>query len=57
MEALSQVAEIPEQGTAAGYGLLPWLPEVRVNQGSLTEAKELLSLLARYKTSDLLNRL
>jgi tetratricopeptide (TPR) repeat protein len=50
-EALSEVAEIPEQGIAAGYGLLPWLPEVQVNQGSLIEAKELLSLLARYKDS------
>jgi hypothetical protein len=50
-EALSQVAEIPDQGIAAGYGLLPWLPEVQVNQGRLTEAKELLSLLARYETS------
>jgi class 3 adenylate cyclase/tetratricopeptide (TPR) repeat protein len=49
--ALDRVAEIPEQGVAAGYALLPSLPEVYVNQGSLTQAGELLSLLTRYETS------
>jgi class 3 adenylate cyclase/tetratricopeptide (TPR) repeat protein len=50
-DALDRVAEMPEQGVAAGYALLPSLPEVYVNQGSLTEAGELLSLLSRYETS------
>jgi ATP/maltotriose-dependent transcriptional regulator MalT len=43
--------ELPEQGIATGYGLLPSLPEVQVNLGSLTEARELLSQLASYETS------
>jgi tetratricopeptide (TPR) repeat protein len=50
-EALGQVAELPEQEAAGGYGLLPWLPQISVSQGSLTKAKELLSLLVRYETS------
>jgi tetratricopeptide (TPR) repeat protein len=50
-EALDQLATMPEEGTAAGYGLLPSLAEVQVNRGSLTEARELLSLLARFETS------
>jgi class 3 adenylate cyclase/tetratricopeptide (TPR) repeat protein len=49
--ALDRVAEMPEQGVAAGYALLPSLPDVYVNQGSLTEAGELLSLLSRYESS------
>jgi class 3 adenylate cyclase/tetratricopeptide (TPR) repeat protein len=50
-EALHQLANMPEEGTAAGYGLLPSLAEVQVNRGSLTDARELLSLLARFETS------
>jgi class 3 adenylate cyclase/tetratricopeptide (TPR) repeat protein len=50
-DALDRVAEMPEQGVAAGFALLPSLPEVYVNQGSLREAGELLSLLSRYETS------
>jgi class 3 adenylate cyclase/tetratricopeptide (TPR) repeat protein len=50
-EALGQVAELPQQGLATAFGLLPSLPEIYVGQGSLTEAKELLSLLVRYETS------
>ena len=50
-EALDQLANMPEEGAAAGYGLLPSLAEVQVNRGSLTEARALLSLLARFETS------
>jgi class 3 adenylate cyclase/tetratricopeptide (TPR) repeat protein len=50
-EALHLAAEIPQQEIAAGYALLPSLPEIQVNQGSLTEAIELVTLLVHYETS------
>jgi tetratricopeptide (TPR) repeat protein len=50
-ETLGQVAELPQQELAAAFGLLPSLPELYVNHGSLTEARDLLALLVRYETS------